>query len=70
MPKTLYQEVEKLRKRKQKRKVLKALDLLHAEVRRQNPDLSDEEAYRLADFSEDVIKETLRADQELVVRKP
>ena len=60
-----YQELEKLRKREQKRKVLEALDRLRAEVRRQNPTLSDEEAYRLAGFSEDVIAETLKMDQQL-----
>jgi prevent-host-death family protein len=60
-----YTEVEKLRKREQKRKVLEALDALRQEARRQNPNLTAEEAYRLAGFSEEVIQETLQADQEL-----
>lgn len=67
MPYTEYEEVEKLRMREQKRKVLKALDALRQEARRQNPDLTAEEAYHLAGFSEDVIQETLQADEELAV---
>jgi prevent-host-death family protein len=64
-----YEELEKLRKREQKRKVLEALDQLRAEVRQQNPDLSDEEAYRLAGFSEDAIGETLKTDEALAASK-
>lgn len=60
-----YEELEKLRKRDQKRKVLEALDQLRAETRRQNPDLCDEEGYRLAGFSEEVIGETLKTDDAL-----
>jgi PHD/YefM family antitoxin component YafN of YafNO toxin-antitoxin module len=62
---TEYKEVEKLRKREQKRKVLEALDALREEARQQNPELNAAEAYRLAGFSEDVIQETLQADKEL-----
>lgn len=65
-----YEEVEKLRKREQKRKALAALEALRQEVRRQNPDLTAEEAYRLAGFSEKVIQETLKADEELAAPKP
>ncbi len=60
-----YEEVEKLRKREQKRKAFEALDALRQEARRQNPDLTTEEAYRLAGFSEEVTQETLKADGEL-----
>jgi prevent-host-death family protein len=60
-----YIEVEKLRKREQKRKALEALAALRQEARRQNPDLTAEEAYRLAGFSDEVIADTLRADEEL-----
>jgi PHD/YefM family antitoxin component YafN of YafNO toxin-antitoxin module len=60
-----YKEVEQLRKRELKRNALNALDALRREARRQNPDLTDEEAYRLAGFSEEVIADTLKADQEL-----
>lgn len=64
-----YVELEKLRKREQKRKVLEALDNLREEVRRQNPTLSDEEAYRLAGFSEEAVAETLKSDEQLAASK-
>ena len=70
MPYGEYEEVEKLRKREQKRKTLEALNELRQEARRQNPELTDEEAYRLAGFSEEIIQETLKADQELAAPKP
>jgi prevent-host-death family protein len=60
-----YEEVEMLRKREQKRKALEALDALRQEAQRQNPNLSAEDAYRLAGFSEDVVQETIQADEEL-----
>ncbi len=60
-----YEEVEKLRKRERKRKALDALDALRQEARNQNPDLSAEEAYRFAGFSEEVVQETVQADEEL-----
>ena len=65
-----YEEVEKLRKREQKRKVLQALDALREEIRRQNSSLGAEEAYRLAGFSEEVIQETLQADAGSTAPKP
>lgn len=58
-----YEEVEKLRKREQKRKALEVLDALREEARRQNPNLRAEEAYRLAGFAEAVVQETLHADK-------
>ncbi len=63
-----YEEVEKLRKREQKRKAFEALETLRQEARRQNPELTAEDAYRLAGFSEKVIRETLAADEELAAR--
>jgi prevent-host-death family protein len=69
MPYGEYEEMEKLRKREQKRKTLEALDVLRQEARRQNPDLTAEEAYRLAGFSEEVIQDTLKTDQELAAPK-
>jgi prevent-host-death family protein len=65
-----YEEVERLRKREQKRKALEALEALRQESRRQNPDLSSEEAYRLAGFSENVVEETLQADEKLAASRP
>lgn len=65
-----YEEMEKLRIREQKRKVLEALDALRQQVRQQSPEVGTEEAYRLAGFSEEVIRETLAADQEFDAHKP
>jgi hypothetical protein len=42
--KTLYQEVVKFRRRKQKREVLKALNTLRHAVQQQQPGLTNEEA--------------------------
>ena len=64
-----YEEVEKIRKREQKRKTLEALKELRDEAQRQNPELTAEEAYRLAGFSEEVIEETLNTDQKLAATK-
>jgi prevent-host-death family protein len=52
MPYTEYEALEKLRKQEQKRKVLESLEELRKEARKQNPELTAEEAYRLAGFSE------------------
>ena len=64
-----FEEVEKLIKREQKRQALEALDALRDEARLQNPELTTEEAYRLAGFSEEVIQETLRVDEALTATK-
>lgn len=60
-----YEEMEKLRKREQKRKVLEALETLRQEARIQNPRLAAEDAYRAAGFSEELVQEMLQADLEL-----
>ena len=65
MPYSEYAEVEKLRKREQRRKAWEALEKLRQEVQENMPAISPEEAYRLAGFSEEVIQETLKADEEL-----
>lgn len=60
-----YKELAQLRERERKRRALAALDELRAEVQRQNPDITAEEAYRAAGFSEEVIQETLQHNEEL-----
>lgn len=64
-----YAEVEQLRKREQKRQALAALDALRNEARLRYPELTAEEAYRAAGFSDEVIQETLQADQEFDPRE-
>jgi prevent-host-death family protein len=65
MPYTEYEEVEKLRKREKRRKAWEALEKLRQDVQARMPEISAEEAYRIAGFSEEVIQETLRSDEEL-----
>lgn len=60
----------KSRKRELKLKALATLNALREEAQRQNPGITAEEAYRLAGFSEEIIQETLKADQELASSKP
>lgn len=63
-----YKEVMLLRERERRRKVFARIESIRKEVAEQNPDLSAEEAYRLAGFSEETIQQTLASDQELAQR--
>ena len=65
-----YEEFEQIVKHENKRRALEALKALRDEARLQNPDLTAEDAYRLAGFSDEVIQETLQADAELSAAKP
>lgn len=64
-----YQELQRLKEQERKRKALKALKALRREVQRHNPDITAEEAYRAAGFSEEVIQETLKLDKELMRKR-
>jgi prevent-host-death family protein len=59
-----YTEIVRLRQEERKRQALAAIRQVRADVRAANQDLSAEEAYRLAGFSEEVIRETLAADEQ------
>ena len=59
-----YTEIVRLRQEERKRQALVAIRQVRADVRAANQDLSAEEAYRLAGFSEEVIRETLAADEQ------
>jgi len=61
-----YERVEKLRKQEAGRQALMALRALRKEVQANNADLSTEEAYRLAGFSEEAVQSTLEKDKELM----
>lgn len=65
MPYAEYAKLEKLRQQETKRNALKALDAMRRQVQADNPELTAEEAYRLAGFSEDIIRETLESDSHL-----
>jgi prevent-host-death family protein len=58
-----YTEYIRLRKLETQRHFLDTLDEMRAAIQKQGPPLSPEEAYRLAGFSEEVIRETLAADK-------
>ena len=60
-----YEEFEKLRKQEASHQALMALRALRQEVQANNLDLSTEEAYQQAGFSEEAIVSTLAKDKEL-----
>lgn len=60
-----YEEIVRLREQDRRRKVFARMESIRNEVAASNPDLTPEEAYRLAGFSEEVIQHTLASDKEL-----
>jgi prevent-host-death family protein len=60
-----YQKLAELREIDKRRKAFEAIEAIRNRVAMRNSDLSAEEAYRLAGFSEDVIEETLENDRKL-----
>jgi prevent-host-death family protein len=63
-----YQELQHLREQERKRQAFAALEKVRQQIAVRNRDLTDEEAYRVAGFSAEVIQETLASDQELAQR--
>ena len=59
-----YEEFQQLKDEQRRRKALAALEALRRDVQAQTPNLTEEEAYRAAGFSEEVIRETIAYDQE------
>jgi prevent-host-death family protein len=64
-----YQELQRLKEQERRRKAFEAIDALRRQIAERNADLTPEEAYRLAGFSEEVIQETLESDRALA-QKP
>ena len=60
-----YQEVMRLREQERRRTVFARMETIRKQVAERNPDLTAEEAYRLAGFSEEVVQQTLASDKEL-----
>ena len=63
-----YTEYEALAELKQLQKRMQALETLrniHSRVQQRNEDLPDEEAYRMAGFGEEAIREIIEFDQQL-----
>lgn len=61
----VYRSLTALRDRESKLDALKELQELRQEVQRVNPAITAEEAYRAAGFSEQVLQDTLRSDEDL-----
>jgi prevent-host-death family protein len=59
MPFEEYEKVRELRHRERRREALTTLQALRAEVRSQNEDLDEEDAYQLAGFSQEAITELI-----------
>jgi hypothetical protein len=60
-----YTELTRIRRQAAKQKALAVIDAISREASARNQDISMEEAYRLAGFSEEVIQETLENDRKL-----
>jgi prevent-host-death family protein len=65
MPYQEYEAFLKLREKERRRQAWEAVEEIRRRVEARTPDLTREEAYRLAGFSEEVIQETIQKDQEL-----
>lgn len=61
----VYEELQKLRLQQRKREVFAALERLRERISSRNSDLSEEEIYRLAGFSEEVIAEMIEGEREV-----
>lgn len=61
----VYEELRQLQSEKRRREVFETLEALRARVSSRNADLSEEEIYRLAGFSEEVIAEMVEREREL-----
>lgn len=59
-----YQETQRLREQDRRRKAVERMEAIRKRIAARNTDLTDEEIYRLAGFSEEVIPEMIANDQE------
>jgi prevent-host-death family protein len=64
MPYQEYEALLKLREKERRRQAWEAVEKIRRRIEASTPELSQEEAYRLAGFSEEVVQETLQKDQE------
>jgi PHD/YefM family antitoxin component YafN of YafNO toxin-antitoxin module len=60
-----YQYLQQLREEKRRREIFNEIEELRREVALRNTDLTPEEAYRLAGFSEEAIRNMLESDKRL-----
>jgi prevent-host-death family protein len=60
-----YQYLQQLREEQRRREIFAEIDALRQKIRERTPVLTAEDAYRLAGFSEEVIRETLEYDEKI-----
>jgi prevent-host-death family protein len=60
-----YQYLQKLREEQRRREIFAQLEDIRREVALRNTDLTSEEAYRLAGFSEDATRNMLESDRRI-----
>jgi prevent-host-death family protein len=60
-----YQAMLQFKEQERKRKAFERMEKIRKQIARRNQDMTEEEAYRLAGFSEEVIQEILASDPEL-----
>ena len=60
-----YENLMQLREKQRRSEIFEELEGLRQRLRERTPELTAEEAYRLAGFSEEVIRETLEYDEKI-----
>ena len=65
VPYAEYEYLMHLRDEQRHREIFEELNALRQRIQERTPELSPEEAYRLAGFSEEVIRETLEYDEKI-----
>jgi PHD/YefM family antitoxin component YafN of YafNO toxin-antitoxin module len=60
-----YQYLQQLREEQRRREIYAELDAPRQKIRERTPELTAEDAYRLAGFSEEVIRETMEYDEKI-----
>lgn len=64
-----YKLMEELKEQNRRQKAWEAFENLRKEVATRMPDLTDEEAYKLAGVSDEIAKELIEKDKELLSEK-
>ena len=65
IPYTEYESFQQMREAKRRNEILKEIEEIRQEVASGNTDLTPEEAYRLAGFSEEAIQNMVKSDKRM-----
>ncbi len=65
MPYEEFRRLERLKKQEASRRAIAELEAIRAKIAEKNPDIDAAEAYREAGFSEEIVQEILRMDEQL-----